>query len=201
MAIGDLLWACPQCGRVGGIRRADTCTCGASFRRAMGAMIRASMPDGRVITRSPAEWLELLPDPASLLDRDAGHEDRPVRAAGVLAREALDYAVVRWRRRFLNRVERYGPARAATLELYRDRLTYRPEAEDPHRWPFDQLTAVQASSNALQIKCRARPLVSFRFPDDSVFLWEMLLHAALRDHYRRTGRGTIVEFQPRIIAR
>jgi len=164
-------------------------------------MIEATSSDGRTVARSPAEWLDLLPDPASLLDSGDGRDGNPVRTARVLAREATGSSVVRWWGRYLNRVERYGPDREATLELHRDYLSCQPRDGQARRWPLEQLTAIQASSSTLQVKGRGEPLVSFRFQDDSVFLWELLLQAALRDHYRRSGQGEIVEFQPRITAR
>jgi hypothetical protein len=204
MAISDLLWACPECGRIGGVDPAGTCQgCGTAFSRGRGALIRALMPDGRLVERSPAEWSDRLPDPAVLLKGDGGAgEDSVVRHARVLAREVTGVMAVRGEgREFLNRVERFGPKRQGTLELGPDRLTYRPEGGGPREWPFDALTAIQASSSTLQVKARGQPLVAFRFLDDSVFLWETLLHAALRAFYRRTGRGEIIEFQPRIVAR
>lgn len=200
MAIGDLLWACPECGRIGGIR-ADICSCGVRFRRGGGSTIEAILPDGSTLSRTPADWLAALPDPASLLDVGAGDQDDPVRTARVRARETVGSDTVRWRGRYLNRVERYGPERDAALELYADRLVYRPDGQERRTWALDHLSAIQASSSTLQVKPRGGPLVSFRFQDDSVFLWEMLLRAALRRHYRRTGQGDIIEFQPRITAR
>ena len=68
-------------------------------------------------------------------------------------------------------------------------------------WPFEALKAVQASSKTLQVRGGEHPLASFAFRDDSSFLWERLLAVALDRFYRRTGRGEIVEMQPRIVTR
>ncbi len=201
MAIRDLLWACPECGRVGGVGLDDVCVCGASFKRGAGASIVAASPDGRTVSRSPAEWLALLPEPATLLPAESDGSDEPVRSARVIAREALGYSVVRWRREYLNRVERYGAPHHATLTLRAQSLDYHPDGGTPQAWLLDDMTAIQASSSALQVKVQNNPLVSCRFTDDSVFLWEMLLRAALRTRYRRTGQGEIAEFQPRIVTR
>jgi hypothetical protein len=207
MAISDLLWACPVCDKLGGINTAGACHCGVTFARARGARIRARMPDGRIVERTPAEWSDLLPDPASLLEGGAGglHDAAPpgvVRRARVSAREVTGHRVVRDNRgAYLNRVELYGPESQGTLETGPERLVYRPEGQPPREWPLDALTAIQASSSTLQIKAAHRPLVSFRFLDDSLYLWESLLQAALTALYRRTGRGEIVEFQPRITVR
>jgi hypothetical protein len=70
-----------------------------------------------------------------------------------------------------------------------------------HGWPLLGIGAVQTTSRSLQIAPRAGGLVQFRFPDDSPRRWEELLHLALRQAYRRAGRGEIGEFQPRIVAR
>lgn len=211
MAISDLLWACPVCGQLGGINAAGACHCGVTFARARGARIRARMPDGRIVERTPAEWSDLLPDPASLLEGEGeggegGRDDAPppgvVRRARVSAREVTGHRVVRDAQgAYLNRVEIYGPESQGTLETGLERLIYRPEGQPPREWRLDALTAIQASSSTLQLKVANRPLVSFRFLDDSLYLWESLLQAALTALYRRTGRGEIIEFQPRIQVR
>lgn len=200
MGVADLLWACPECGAPGGIGPNGTCRCGVAFRRGKGASIEARLPDGRTIIRKPAEWLDRLPDPATLLERGEG-EGEPLRRARVVARETTGSAPIRSGRRFLNRIEQYGPETEGTLEIQPDRLVYRPEGKPPREWPLETLTAVQTSSRTLQVNVRNQPLVSFRFSDDSLFLWELLLNAALRSFYQRTGRGEIAEFQPRIVVR
>jgi hypothetical protein len=196
VAISDLLWACPECGKVGGVGAGGGCRCGASFRRGRGASIEATLPDGRVVVLQPDEWVDRLPDPATLLERAP-----TIRQARVTAREATGSAPLRSGGRYLNQVEQYGPKIQATLSLRPDRVEYHPEGEDPRVWPLEELTAVQTSSSTLQLRARHQPLLSVRFLDDSLFLWESLLHAALRDFYRRTGRGEIAEFQPRIVVR
>jgi hypothetical protein len=199
MSLSDLLWACPECGRVGGVSRDGRCVCGVVFVRGEGASIEARHPDGRVELRQPAEWSDGLPEPASLLPPGAGER---VREARVKVRRAIGEAVVRGTgRAYLNRIERYGAEEEGTLELRGDRVVYRPDGAPPLAWGLDELTGIQPSSSTLQVKARHQPVVSFRFPEDSVLLWEMLLHAALRAHYRRSGRGEIAEFQPRIVTR
>lgn len=109
---------------------------------------------------------------------------------------------------FLNRIEVFGEKTRGILTLLADGLIVGvdgvQEGQEEDRedwWGLETLTAVQTSSKSLQLKRRDAPLVSFRFLDDSLFLWEQLLRAALRDFYARTGRGEILEFQPRIVAR
>jgi hypothetical protein len=198
VAIRDLLWACPACGAVGGIGPDGRCRCGLAFARGQGSLIEARFPDGRVDARSPAQWLDHLPHADSLLTRGEGDV---LRQAHVIAREATGTKPVRKAGRFLNRIERYGPKRRATLEMRPHGLIYQPEGVGPRAWSYDALTAVQTSSSTLQLRARDGSLLSFGFPDDSILLWELLLHAAIRDFYRRTGRGEIAEFQPRIATR
>jgi hypothetical protein len=162
-------------------------------------MIRAVAPDGSVVARSPAQWLDGLPEPASLLGRV--DRDTPVRSARVAVRSVVENRKVYGERGYLNRVEVYGDEADAALDLLRDRVRIRWDGQGTEDWPFDALTAVQASSGALQLKRRGHPLASFRFLDDSVFLWEELVREGLRDFYGRTGRGAIREFQPRIVTR
>jgi hypothetical protein len=203
VALADLLWACPECGEDRGLRPADgTChACGTRFVRATGSTIRAIAPDGTVTARPAREWLDRLPDPASLLGTDPDAGDGPVRSADVDIRTVVRDEVVRGEAGYLNQVEVFGEPEPGSLTLDRDRLVVTREGGTAEAWPLEELTAVQASSSSLQLKRRGRPLAAYRFHDDSVYLWEQLLHAALRDFYGRTGRGSIVEFQPRISTR
>jgi hypothetical protein len=207
MALPDILWACPECERTGSIDPDGRCPCGVRFTRGQGSTIRATHPDGRVLELPASEWLDRLPAPATLLgageggSRGSGRDARPVRQARVRTRKATGEVTVRARGRFLNRIERYGTERHGTLTLTRDALLIATEGTDPETWGLERLAAIQASSRALQIRPRGQPLVSFEFVNDSIYLWESLLHAALRDFYGRTGRGEIVEFQPRIETR
>lgn len=188
--------------------------CGVRYARVDGAGIRARPPEGEEIVRRPAEWVDRLPDPASLLnatpaDRDRGEEgegEQPegtrVRGARVVASFVVGHEVVRDEGQYLNRIEIYGDEAGGTLELWHDQAAFRAAPPEPAvLWRFDDLTAVQASSRTLQLKARGRPLASFSFVDDSSFLWERLLKAALDRHYQRTGQGEILETQPRICVR
>lgn len=101
---------------------------------------------------------------------------------------------------YLNRFEIWGEPSPGRLEVWPERLILTLEGPGGAEvWPLESLTAVQASSHTLQLNRRGVPLASFAFLDDSIFLWEELLHAVLRAFYTRTGRGRIVEFQPRIV--
>ncbi|HEY8469302.1 MAG TPA: hypothetical protein VIL18_06660 [Longimicrobiales bacterium] len=205
MAIRDLFWACPLCGAEESLRPADrgeACrACGATFRRGRGAEIEAVPPGGAPIVRHAAEWVRRLP-PVRLPDDGEGEgEETLYRRAPVEARFATGYAPVRRGHLFLGRVEQFGTARAGTLELTSHALAFAPESGAPCRWPLEEIGAVQPSSGVLQIRPRREPVVTFRFVEGSVRLWQELIEAALRRFYRRTGRGEIIEFQPRISTR
>ena len=199
MGLPDLLWACPACGLDRGLRASsgeDTCGgCGTRYERVEGARIRALGRGGEARTRSPAAWVDELPAPDALLEASGG------RAARVTARFVVGSETIRDEGRYVNRIETFGPAVEGTLELARESLTFRGTGPDTRTWAFVDLRAVQASSRTLQLRGGDHPLASFAFLDDSSFLWERLLAAALAGFYRRTGRGEIMELQPRIVTR
>lgn len=202
MAIPDLLWACPACGLDRGLepeRKGYRCSrCGTVFRRGRGAAIRADAPDGSRTVLRPADWLARLPEPQAFVQQRLG-EGNEIRAARASMRRGVGFERVFGEHGYLNRVEVWGEPTAGRLELWAGRLVWSPDQGDSEAWPLDSLTAVQASSRAIQLNRARAPLVEARFDDDSIFLWERLLHAALREFYGRTGRGEIVEFQPRIV--
>lgn len=221
MALPDLLWACPACGEDRGLDDDGVCAaCDTRFARGRGSTIVATAPDGTTTVRSARKWLDRLPDPASLVGcggagdagptgdagdvGDAGGKAAPeavVRSAAAAVRPVTAEQAVFGETGYLNRVEVFGDPVPGRLTLTCDALRVAREGEGEEVWPLEALTAVQASSSSLQLKRRGAPLVAFRFENDSVYLWEQLLHAALRDFYGRTGRGEILEFQPRIVAR
>lgn len=207
MAIRDLLWACPQCGREGGLQpardRAEVCTaCRTTFRRGRGASIVAVTPDGTSLELSPAEWVGRLPDLESI---ERFRADRPEHAAlheeRARARFVDGERIIRKGRTFMNRVETFGPYIDGRLRLDAMRITFRPDRGEARGWTLDSITAVQPSSSTLQIKARGEGVVSFTFPDGSARFWEEIVCLALRRRFRQTGKGEISEFQPRIVAR
>lgn len=204
MAIGDLLWACPRCGREGGLarvsRREHACAgCGTRYRRAEGASIEAIGPDGGRTTCSAAAWIDALPELGE--ERFLAGEAAEIHAEPAVARFAAARSIIRQRGLFLNRVETFGPRMQGRLALRADRLVFEGETERPIAWRVDAITAVQAASRDLQVKARGCDLVMFRFPQGSARFWEELLTRWLRRHYHAEGRGAIVEFQPRISTR
>lgn len=195
MAIRDLLWACPACGTPDGLAsagRVEACRqCQATVRRGPGATIVVQRPGAPAETRPAWEWCDRLPTLT-----------RTVLSGRVLLREADAARPLRDGHELLGFVERFGPARPGRLELSNDALTFAPDAgQAPIVWPLLDVTAIQPASSALQIKLRGRPVMSLKFLDSSVRLWEQGLQQALRAAYRAAGRGEIVEFQPRVSAR
>lgn len=139
----------------------------------------------------------MLPTPETIVNEQVG-DGYLIRSAKVEVTRVTGFDTVHDADGFLNRIELWGDPSRGRLELRKDRVVLTEEGEEPEEWPLETLTAVQASSSTLQLNRRGEELVSFRFLDDSIHLWEELVHAVLRAFYRRTGRGTIVEFQPRI---
>jgi hypothetical protein len=189
--IRDLLWGCVICGELESLRmmdRIETCAkCGAKYKRSRGASISVEIQGRGVETRSAAEWTSQLP-PIPLTG-----------SAECLLRVAEADIQVRGYGAYLGRVERFGNFRFGTLTLTDSSLKFEPrDGEGGFEWPLGELTAVQPSSTALQLKARKRPVVSIKFADSSSRLWEERLQAALRKHY--AGRD-VIEFQPRICVR
>ncbi len=218
MAIRDLLWACPLCGAVGGLRadgKVERCArCGTWFRRGARSTIEAVAPDGTVDRRPATEWAAHLPaePPPAEPDGQAaaaepsgaetgGAGERLRRRDRALVRFALGDEPIRRGRAFLGFMERLGPRRPGLLTLTDDRLLLRLDDGEEHHWPLEQLAALQASSATIQVRPRGEPVVSFSFPETSVRLWEESIAAALRRKWRSLGRGEIAEFQPRIVVR
>lgn len=201
MPIRDLLWACPLCGVVEGLKLAgdeERCSvCAAKFSRGTGSNIVAVQADGSTVSRPAAEWADMLPPgPPEPAGKQGSREAR------VLARFAVGEEAIRRGKLFLGIMERMGPERPGRLRLTAEALVLELEDDgDVRTWALDEVAALQASSRNVQVRPRGQPIVSFSFPDSSARLWEESIAAALRQRWRVLGRGEIVEFQPRIVGR
>jgi hypothetical protein len=189
--IRDLLWGCVVCGAMESIReidRVETCNqCGAKYRRSRGAQIAVEVADKGIETRSAAEWTAQLPavTPTGKAECLARFAESDIRVSG--------YGV------YLGRVERFGDFRFGHIELTEQALVFTArDGEGSFEWPLGDLTAVQPSSTALQVKAKGRPVVAFKFVDSSSRMWEERLQLALRQHY---STREVIEFQPRICLR
>jgi hypothetical protein len=170
------------------VDRIETCSkCGAKYRRAQGAQVAVEVQGRGIETRSAAEWTSQLP-PVN-----------PTGAAECLVRIAESDTPVSGYGEYLGRVERFGEFRFGQLILTEAALEFVPRDEGTgFKWPLGEITAVQPSSTALQLKARKRPVVSIKFATSSSRLWEERLQVALRHHY---STHEIIEFQPRICLR
>jgi hypothetical protein len=199
VAIPDLFWACPLCRELSGLsrdrRNARCSACSATFRRSRGATIVARSPDGREVARQPADWLAQLPpldaDGPLVRPRPPGSAFR----AHVSVRSAHGNRPVRWRGELIGWTERFSPPQVGELTLDAERVGL----AGSWSWPLEQVTVVQPTSAALQIRERGGTLVLLRFLDSALPLWEARFHTALRARYAALGIGKICEFQPRIL--
>jgi hypothetical protein len=189
--IHDLLWGCVICQELESLRlldRVETCMkCGAKYRRAHGAQISVEVRGRGLETRTAAEWTAQLPAVTA------------TGTAEVLVRSAQSDMVVRAYGEYLGRIEKFGEFHFGELTLTEQSLKF--DSRDPQgsfEFPLGELTGVQPSSTALQIKARGQPVVAIRFVNSSSRLWEERLQVALRKYYR--GRD-IIDFQPRICLR
>jgi len=122
-------------------------------------------------------------------------------AADVIARAADGEEPVRFRGQVLGFVEQLSEGEPGRLHLDDDGLEFRPahDPQDARRWSFLGVRAVQSASSSVQISPEDGGVIQFRFTTDSPVRWEALLKEALQRAYARAGRGSIAEFQPRIV--
>jgi 1-acyl-sn-glycerol-3-phosphate acyltransferase len=188
--IRDVVWACIVCGLENAVTETGKCrACGAQYRRGRGAKIVVTPSDGKATEYAPTEITRLLPHPGATGSAHCTIRD----SAGDHAYYAHN--------RFLGRIETLGPSRPGTLTLNRTTLGFNAENGESLAMSLLEITALQPSSHALQIKTTGRPVFSIRFTDSSPKLWEERLQNAISDAYRNAGMGDVVEFQPRICTR
>lgn len=204
MPLKDLLWACPACHAIEAVGLDGRCRgCGSVYRRGRGARIIRRPPagaGGAGEERTALEWLGALPWPD--LDGEGTAlpaELEPPFTAAVQVREAGVEQPLRRAGAFLGFVERFGRPRAGRIRLDFETLGFTPQSGSGEwTWPLDEMTAVQPASSAIQLKARGRPVVSVRFNEGSVRLWEQRLKYCIRRAFHAHGRNGITEFQPRI---
>lgn len=211
MALVHLLFRCPRCGfdPLKGERDEAVCPeCGTGYARGgEGGLITVRQEDGnrwdvpsRALTVALERWLESDELPGDLL--------QTVHSARASVRRSGEEAPVRWGGTLIGFAEAMGEKKAGQLRITGDRLVFTPDpastGEDVRpaddTWLFSEIRAVQTSSSSLQFSPASGGLVELRFESDSPFRWEHLLHRGLRRAYWEAGKGTIVEFQPRIVA-
>lgn len=97
--------------------------------------------------------------------------------------------------------ESMGPAVEGSITVDRDTVSVDGGRRGTGRWRHLDIGAVQAASSSLQLSLPGDRLVQFRFLGDSPRRWETLMRRLIADAWKRAGRGRVVEFQPRIVAR
>lgn len=188
MALHHLVWACLVCGRESALRPKDDAEicrhCGTRYERGEGADVVVNEPGKQAVTLSPAEITDRLGNPGQtgVADCEVRYwkHDKPVHSRG----------------RYIGRVEHLGEPVKGTLHLTRERLQF--DGVPSFDIPLFDITALQPSSHALQIKTRHRPVFSVRFTDSSPKLWEERLQAAINTAHEAAGQGSVCEFQPRV---
>lgn len=196
MAIRDLLWACPACGQPESLvrdGRAEKCrACGARLRRGRRATIVLEVAGRAPQVREAREWVDALGD------SDDGQREVSAR---VVLRDVARSWPLREGGELLGFVERFGPDMTGTLVMSTDAIRFQPDAGPLRVWRILDVTAVQPASSKLQLKVKGHDVVTLRFIDSSVRLWEARIQRRLREAWQAAGRGEIVEFQPRVSAR
>lgn len=206
MAIGDLLWACPYCGTVAGIRKGkgkglSRCgSCSAEFRRGRGSTLDGRRNGSAWESKHPSVWVDTLPSVEEALASEDGDAEA-LRHDLVVATFAGPDEVIRRGSEVLGFRETTGRKLSGELTLFRDRLRFEAPEREVHEWALACITAIQSSSRVVQIKPRTRSVVTFRYRTGSPRLWEELLQYAVRMVYRERGWGEVREFQPRIVVR
>lgn len=206
MALRDLLYRCPRCGLdpLPGVGDLAECpSCGARYERGGSqTRVRVTLP-GQEPFEAEARRLtaEIERHGGPLPDRDIPGGESILRSARVRLQEAGDERPVRWGGRLLGFVERFGDPREGTLSVTSDELAFVDAAGRREEWALDDLTALQASSSRVQVRTPGGRLLQFRFLDESPRRWESLLRQLVAAAWRRSGKGEVVEFQPRITTR
>ena len=190
------MYACVECGRESSIKpvkgSGEVCErCGTVYTREQGAMIRCAPPNKPEELKHPSEWLDFL----------AAHPPvpSPGRQERVIVRLADTQEPYRHSGQYLGHVEQFGLPLTGSLRLAEDALIFARYGGGQEVWPLDHLTAVQPSSTTLQLKIRHGPIISVRFVDASPLLWEARLREAVQARFTASGKGDILEYQPRII--
>jgi len=211
MALKDFLYRCPGCGHDPMEGRGDVVICPSCTlqidRNATGTTCLR-------LHRPGTEAAPIDVPAATLADRIAEHGGALTRATapdGSLAYEAEvrvqtagSEMPIRYRRRLLGFAERFGAGTPGILHLSAHALGLRSpspaDASSPRRWALEDIRSLQTSSSAVQITTHLDGVVLFRFTEDSPRRWDELLRHAIGDRWKRLGKGTVQEFQPRIRA-
>ena len=214
MALVDLFYRCPGCGHDPMEGEGDEVRCGSCG-------VRIARRRGRLWMTAPGEGAAAAISARELcrrIDALGGPMTRATAPDGTLeysARAMVSWRIaedaVRHRGVLRGYSESMGPAVEGSITVDRDTVSVDGGGSDTvsvdgdrsgaGRWRHLDIGAVQAASSSLQLSLPGDRLVQFRFLGDSPRRWETLMRRLIADAWARAGRGRVVEFQPRIVAR
>lgn len=202
MGLKDFLYRCPFCGHdpLEGKGLAASCpSCARTYAPGAGRTgFRVGEPGGKAFEVAAHELARRVDAFGGPWTRAKSADGRVRFQSAVTARFSRHEDPLRHRGVFLGFVEQYGPPMRGTLELTDHRLRFEPVRGEGRAMELLELRALQASSSSIQVSYGEKGVDGYRFEGESAYRWERLLKQRLREVWAEAGRGTIVEFQPRI---
>lgn len=200
MALTDLCYRCPACGRDPMRGKGDRAWC-------LGCGTRIARRRGRLFVTNKSQESHEINACKLVLDIDL-HEEyirgtfRPDvdfrRSARALVSWRTEERAIRYKGVLRGFAETMGDPTPGTVSARRDEVRIETPVTGREAWSYLELGALQASSSSLQLSLAGGRFVQFQFAGDSPRRWEEMLRALVRDAHRRAGRGQVLEFQPRI---
>ena len=83
------------------------------------------------------------------------------------------------------------------LLLYPDSVAFHTSREVV-TWHIGDVTCVTTNGHYFEFKIRRQPFYQILFEEESPLKYQLLLRKWLGEFYRQTGRGEIIEYQPRV---
>lgn len=102
-----------------------------------------------------------------------------------------------YHRLFGMRVEKPVKLAKGRLLLYPDSMAFHTSRE-VFTWHIGDVTCVTTNGHYFEFKIRKQPFYQILFKEESPLKYQLLLRKWLDEFYRQTGRGKIVEYQPRV---
>jgi hypothetical protein len=206
--LSDFLYRCPSCGGepVENVRGTARCrACMTEYRQGRGETLilerRADGKEREVPAAELAATIRSMGGPGPVpTPRSKGSEGEgpPALEARVRFRQAQHEDPIHYEGRLLGFAEQFDAPREGILRLDGEWIQIQAADGTRLRWSLDEIRAVQASSSSVQFAPGDGGVVLLRFPDTSPRRWDDLLRETLQARWHALGRGTILEFQPRI---
>lgn len=202
MALTDLCYRCPSCGRDPLDGKGDHAWCGSCGTRIARRRGKLFVSDAR--HKAHETSASNLVHDIDLHDGFGNGTFRPapdfLHSARVLVAWRSNERAIRYKGALRGFAETMAPEAPGNIAARRDALSIKTPPAPAGQWSYLELRALQASSSCLHLSLPGDRLVQLRFEVDSPRRWEEMLRALVRDAYRRAGRGAVLEFQPRIEA-